>query len=412
MIPKPLTDIEWSDLEALLASGREEDDTIEYKGSFSGGLDYLALSEAQREKALKGIAKEVIAFLNGRGGDIVIGAEEAGNESPRIAQFQALENVSATADRLAQALAATIEPYQAVLGIKAVRPGSDDNGVIVVRAPASLRAPHRFKRDRECYIRRGRESVPMPMDEIQDLTIYRSLARTERKDLLDRQFADFAGAGFGNIALPQERCHFRVCFVPDQFVEVELPQTDLTVFFGGDPLLRCGEKTLRNNVAFSNLNAVWRPQLRGRIAVGHHDYGGGEFIYCSKSIKTSLAMTCDFAVRHSYEVRGVTAFTSHQEWLLGYLANTLQSMRNVLKIHQIHARGVIRFGVYTSGQQKLVFGERLWAQVYDFPTGVTLAPDFELNGLGDFDEIFSLMQSDLCGMAGAESHNIFSLAEE
>lgn len=158
MIPKALTEIEWADLEALKESGREESDTIEFKGSFSGGgSDFLALTESQREKAVKGIAREVIAFLNGRGGDIIVGAEEADNAHPSIKEFRLLANVSATADRLAQALSATIEPYQAVLGVRAIRPETGDNGVILLRAPASLRAPHRYTRDRECYIRRGRE---------------------------------------------------------------------------------------------------------------------------------------------------------------------------------------------------------------------------------------------------------------
>ena len=411
MIPKPLAEIEWTDLEALKASGREEGDTIEFKASFSGGNDYLALTDSQREKALKGIAREAIAFLNGRGGDVIIGAEEAANDHPRIESLRSLENVSATADRLAQALAATIEPYQAVLGVRAIRSGAEDTGVIVVRAPASLRAPHRFTRDRECYIRRGRESVPMPMDEIQDLTLYRSMARSERKDLLDRQFADLSETRFGNILLAPVRTHFRICFVPDQIVQVDLFQPDLSAFFGGDPLLRSGEKTFRNNVAFSHLNAVWKPQLRGRVAVGHYDYGD-EFQFCSKSIKKSLILACDFAIKHTYEVRSANQLIVNFDWILGFLANTFHSMKGVLKRHELHAAGVLRFGIYSSGVQKLVTGERLWAQVYDLPEGLTLAPDFEVNSVRDLDSIFEQVQGDVCAIAGAESHATYSFTNE
>lgn len=411
MIPKALNEIEWADLEAFKASGREEGDTIEFKASFSGGADYIGMTDSQREKAIKGIAREAIAFLNGRGGDIIVGAEEVGNDHPRIEAFRNLKNVSATADRLAQALAATIEPYQAVLGVRAIRPGAEDTGVIVVRAPASLRAPHRFTRDRECYIRRGRESVPMPMDEIQDLTLYRSMARSERKDLLDRQFADLSETRFGNILLAPIRTHLRVCFVPDQIVQVDLSREDLSAFFADDPLLRSGEKTLRNNVAFSQLNAVWRPQLRGRVAVGHHDYGD-EFQFCLKSIKKSLILACDFAIRHTYEVRGANQLIVNYDWILGFLANAFHSMKGVLKRHELHAAGMLRFGIYSSGLQKLVTGERVWAQVYDFPEGVTFAPDFEVNGVGDLDSIFEQVQSDVCAIAGAESHATYSFTNE
>lgn len=411
MIPKALNEIEWADLEALKDSGREEGDTIEFKASFSGGADYIGMTDSQREKAIKGIAREAIAFLNGRGGDIIVGAEEVGNDHPRIEAFRNLKNVSATADRLAQALAATIEPYQAVLGVRAIRPGAEDTGVIVVRAPASLRAPHRFTRDRECYIRRGRESVPMPMDEIQDLTLYRSMARSERKDLLDRQFADFSGTRFGNTSLAKNRSHFRICFVPDQIVEVDLQQLDLSAFFGDDPILESGDKSFRNNVAFSHLNSVWKPQLRGRVAVCHYDYGD-EFQFCSKSIKKSLILSSDFALNHSYEVRGSNHLIVHHDWVLGFFANSLQSMKNVLKRHELQAGGVLRLGIYSSGDQKFVTGERLWAQVYDIPDGVTFAPDFGVSSVLDLDSIFEQVQGDMCAIAGAESHATFSFTNE
>ena len=48
MIPKPLNEIEWSDLETLRDSGREEDDTLEFKGSFSGGEDFLNFTEKNK----------------------------------------------------------------------------------------------------------------------------------------------------------------------------------------------------------------------------------------------------------------------------------------------------------------------------------------------------------------------------
>ena len=151
MIPKPLNEIEWSDIEALKDSGREEDDTIEFKGSFKGGSDFLAFNEKQQAEAVDSIAKEVIAFLNGRGGDVIIGASEFKNDHPKIEVLTPLQSVNATADRLAQSLAALIEPAQTVLGVRAIKQsGPDVEGIIVVRAPSSLRAPHRSKRTKNC----------------------------------------------------------------------------------------------------------------------------------------------------------------------------------------------------------------------------------------------------------------------
>ena len=150
MIPKPLGEITWSDILALQESGREEDDTIEYKESLAGGLDYQALSSGQKDKARDTIAKEVIAFLNGRGGDIVIGVQEGDNDLPKIKAITPLQNVDKTVGSLADSLAAIIEPRQAILAIRAIREHNDDTeGVIIIRAPSSLRAPHRSTQTKE-----------------------------------------------------------------------------------------------------------------------------------------------------------------------------------------------------------------------------------------------------------------------
>ena len=76
MIPRDLQDIEWTDLQRLVSIGREEDDTIEFKRAFKGGDDYLALNDRQREQSLDALAREMLAFLNTRGGDLVVGVSE------------------------------------------------------------------------------------------------------------------------------------------------------------------------------------------------------------------------------------------------------------------------------------------------------------------------------------------------
>ena len=98
MIPKPLNEIEWSDIEALRDIGREEDDMIEFKGSFSGGADFTAFNEKQQATAVDGIAKEAIAFLNGRGGDVIIGASEFKNDHLKIESLTPIANATAVAD--------------------------------------------------------------------------------------------------------------------------------------------------------------------------------------------------------------------------------------------------------------------------------------------------------------------------
>lgn len=412
MIPKPLAEIEWSDIQALREFGREEDDTIEFKSGFSGGSDFLAFSDAQRAKAVEGIAREAIAFLNGRGGDIVIGVREAANEHPKIEEITPVSNIDQAADRLAQSLAALIEPMQAVIGLRAIRQAAGETGgIIVVRCPSSLRAPHRFKPNRECYVRRGRSSVPMPMDEVHDLTLNRAFARSERDDLLERQFADFSGTRFGLHELGQDRAHFRICFMPQASGEIELDQSTLSNFLGNDPQVSNGNRMFRNDVAFQQLSPIWRPQLRGRIASGFYETNG-DFQYSSKSIKRSMILSCDFSIRSNLEVNGVSKTGLYYDWIVGFLANSISSIKSVIAEHMIFATGKIRICVYFYEEYKLVLGERHWAHSHGLPVGTTLLPDFEIDSLESIDRVFQEAQIDICAIAGIECPQPFAFQIE
>jgi hypothetical protein len=409
MIPKPLSEIEWSDIEALRDSGREEDDTIEFKASFSGGSDFLEFNDAKRTKAIAGIAREAVAFLNGRGGDIVIGVREAANVHPKIEEITPVQNIDKTVDRLAQSLAASIEPAQSMVNIRAIkRLDGDVEGVIVVRCPSSLRAPHRFTPTKECYVRRGRSSVPMPMDEVQVVTLNRAMARAERDDLLDRQFADLSGTQFGLHELSPDRAHFRICFVPDVSGDIELDRAILSAFLGGDPRVRNSQNSMQNDVAFRQLHPAWRPQLRGKVAVGFYE-SNGNFDYCAKSIKRSMILSCDYAVNSNFHDNGKHNQILVYNWVVGFLANSILSMRDMICRNMAFSRGKVRIAVYFSRGQHLVRGERVWAQTQILPVGEISLPDFEIDGLESFDQIFRQAQIDISGIAGFECAAPYSL---
>lgn len=409
MIPKSLNEIEWSDLESLRDSGREEDDTIEFKGSFSGGLDFLSFSDAQRERAIKAIAREVIAFLNARGGDLIIGAEEESNESPKIRSFNILPSSSLIADRIHQTLSALIEPYQAIIGVRAIRSGEGDGGVIVVRAPRSLRAPHRFSRDKECYVRRGRESVGMPMDEIQDMTINRANARSERNTILNDRFLGLSSEMCGTQRIDTDRVHFRISYVPDVLGEVELDSDTLGIFLSGDPELIDGQNIFKNNVAYRDLNPNWHSQLRGRFVFGINECNG-EFNFCKKSISTFLNLTCDLALHHEWESGSQSFKMIHYDWLLGFFANSLNGMKSLLRKFPTFSNGVIRVGVYAADGHRLIFGKSHWERVFDVPPGITFFPDYQIVSQDSFREVLVQLQIDSCGFVGIECPNPFEFA--
>lgn len=398
MIPKPLDEIEWADLEALRESGREEGDTIEYKSSFSGGNDFLAFNDSQRDRAVKGVAREVIAFLNGRGGDVIVGAQEAGNENPRIEKFASVRNLSATVDRLSQILSATIEPHQSIVGVRGIRRGDDDEGCIVVRAPPSLRAPHRFTRDRECYVRRGRESVPMPMDEIQNLAVSVNARRRDRFEALDRDFDLFRTGHMGVHPVPSHAFHIRTAYLPDLEEHINLDRNVLQAMTGGSPLFQVEGNKTRNDVAFRGLGYNWKPQLRGKYCDSFERFDGG-ISGCRKAIKRSLLMSTEFTESGRRDERSGRQYV-HLEWLIGYLGDTITSFQEVAQKFPSHRTGVLRCSISVGGDFDLRFGRSVWSNASPFPQGITEIPDFEVSDLEDFGSAFTTLVDDLCGIAG------------
>ena len=411
MIPKPLNEIEWTDIEALRDSGREEDDTLEFKGSFSGGADFIAFTEKQRGDAVDGIAKEAIAFLNGRGGDIVIGASEFKNEHPKIAALTPVPNVVQTVDRLAQALAAVIEPTQSILAVRAIAsPGMDGSGVIVVRAPSSLRAPHRSKRLKECYIRRGRESVPMPMDEIQDLTHLRTARRSELLARLDAALADIGYLKVRRVTLPNDRFRLKIAYHPHVSGETLISSEALSALRQTKPILSMNGRVLEHLSVLDNLDHQGKPMLRGRIFEGWKDRGARK-VYCSTSITSSLAVEWDYVDSGRHTNNNSEAEVGlFDVWIIGFIARALFSLKRLLELNASFAHGVLRVGYFCNGTQKLLVGDHPWGDAFDLPEERIIFLDFEIAEISDLADIFAQIQEDFYSIAGVENPEKFGIS--
>jgi Putative DNA-binding domain len=411
MIPKPLNEIEWSDIEALRDSGREEDDTIEYKASFSGGSDYLEFNDAKRAKAIEGIAREVVAFLNGRGGDVIIGVREAANDHPKIEEITPIRNIDQTIDRLGQSLAALIEPMQSVLALRAIRhEDGDADGVVVIRCPSSLRAPHRFTQDRQCYIRRGRASVPMPMDEVQDLTIVRTYRRNERLDLLNAKSREIENNRFGTHQLPESRVHFRCVYVPFQSVEMPIDDSILMRFAGSSPTVYCGQHQLTNDVAFQNWSRNWKPTVRGKVAADLTEFSGNT-AFIAKDIRQTGVLTTDMADKFVIPNNGTETLGVYYDWVVGFLANSVVSIKNVLESRPQYLGGLVQLSVLITAGQNLIVGRNHWSRAHLFIEGLTVFPYFELSDTAELDAVFQQMQIDVCSLAALDSGPPYSLIQ-
>lgn len=400
MLPKPIDEIEWKDVVDLVGR-REEDQTIEFKSSFKGGPDFLGLSDSKQKAALESLTTETIAFLNAQGGDVVIGIREAENAHPLAVEVICLPNVRLLVDRIAQAISARIEPFQSVVQVRAITSDDGPDGVIVIRAPSSLRAPHRSRESKECYVRRGREAVPVPMDEIQDLTLSRAHLRSERFSLLDKQFSVLTGDTLGGIALPHDRCHLRLAFVPLLSAQIELSQDVMSQFSGGDPKFYQNGRELVNDVAFRSWYGQWKPIVRGRRSLHLNKYEDRVGI-ASKEILEAGVMAVDFADNYRLGKNSSEFLGTHLSWVLGFFANAISSIEAVIAAKPVLGDGLLRLGARFPPEGQLQVGENHWTQHYVLPEGVTLFPDMEIRAGQGFDEAFEQAQVDFCAAAGLD----------
>jgi hypothetical protein len=130
MIPKPIGAIEKSDIDVLVASGRVEDRTIDYKSDLPGPTD-----DDRRE-----FLRDVSSFANALGGDLVYGiTENAG--VPLDAPGVALTNFDELRLRLQSSVESNLDPRLPRLDVVHVS-GFEKGSVVVVRVPQSWRAPH------------------------------------------------------------------------------------------------------------------------------------------------------------------------------------------------------------------------------------------------------------------------------
>ena len=192
---KPLRELTIADIKRLIDEEWVEDSSLEFKRELPGSDSSTkwhqnkTLTLEAREKLLK----EVVAFANGLGGDLVIGLAETDDKPHRAREIVPIANCHELAEILRRCIRSTIrEPsidFVESCGIP--RESGSADGVVVIRVPQSLSAPHRIDLSKsefnfKSYLRRSDEAVEMTMREVQELTLERSTLF----DRIDRHFDD------------------------------------------------------------------------------------------------------------------------------------------------------------------------------------------------------------------------------
>ena len=156
MIDKPVADIEKADVDALIASARAEDRTIEYKRDLPGGGD-----EDRRE-----FLRDVSAFANALGGDILYGIEENAG-LPTAAPGVSVPNFDELRLRLQNTIQSNVDPRLPLVDVVHV-PGFTDGFVVIIRVHQSWRGPHMvtFKGLGKFYVRGSGQRHEMDVTEL------------------------------------------------------------------------------------------------------------------------------------------------------------------------------------------------------------------------------------------------------
>ncbi|MFK8017893.1 MAG: helix-turn-helix domain-containing protein, partial [Gammaproteobacteria bacterium] len=184
----PVGDVTYAEIEDLIVRQVPESDRVEFKGHLPGDGAEQRWNESRDidRAAKKKLLGEVVALANSYGGYVVVGIEESDMSPPTAAHVNNIADAADLAGRLERSAGDLVSPHVIGLRFLAICPDQGSDGVVVIHVPRSRLAPHRLELNKECYVRRGEESVRMTMREIRDMSIL-----AERLDsLVDRSIFD------------------------------------------------------------------------------------------------------------------------------------------------------------------------------------------------------------------------------
>jgi hypothetical protein len=193
-LTKPVNEVKLEDLKELVARGWTENENVEFKSRLAarqGIEDPWYTGGRVVDFAKEKLFKEIVGFANSSGGRLFLGIRESAVRPAKATQITHLPKCHDLAEILERFARDLIEPSLPSLRVTGIITEADQTGgVVILEAGASVKAPHRSKLDLQCYVRRGAETRPMTMTEIQDLTLYLS----RHLDEVKRVFEDWRQA--------------------------------------------------------------------------------------------------------------------------------------------------------------------------------------------------------------------------
>jgi Predicted transcriptional regulator containing an HTH domain and an uncharacterized domain shared with the mammalian protein Schlafen len=151
LFKKPLSEVEFSDIQKLKDAKIEESAILDYKEKM--------ISEDK-------LVKHVVAFSNTNGGDLIFGIKESGRGGYPV-DIQGIED-NVNKERLEQIIISNIRPRIGVQFRRIDIPHSD-RIILIIRVPEGQNRPYCDIRSHRYYKRYNYEAVPMDEFEIESL---------------------------------------------------------------------------------------------------------------------------------------------------------------------------------------------------------------------------------------------------
>jgi hypothetical protein len=169
-------------LRSFLALGLPEGLYLDYKEALSGATE----KEGKRE-----FIKDVTAFANAAGGQLILGVRDPTTDGPTDELVPGLEGGDAIAQDLERLASSSIDPR--IPGLRVVPvPLMSGKTCVVVHVPLGLSRPHMVNHagHRSFYVRHSESSVQMTTHEIREAVLASSSAEARSRALADRRLQE------------------------------------------------------------------------------------------------------------------------------------------------------------------------------------------------------------------------------
>ncbi len=410
-LSKPADELTPHDIQELVSRDVQEGENVEFKrglsssGTSGGSPGSTKITDGDK----KSLVKEIVAFANSYGGRLFLGIEESNDEPPTAQAIIPIPDCTDLAERLSRSCADSIDPPMLRLNVVGIPTQLNGSGVIVFDVPQSTQAPHMSNRDHRAYRRRGSESVPMDMRDIQDMT----LRSANRYDRIEKEFSK-RKKEFDEKAKEFEANHnigycYRLSFIPLSEVDIDQVHGN-TAIIPENKRLQARLSSIADQpfaiVVPSRFNYLpARPIVRGTAltdveSVRDVGYATQEFTLWSNGGLEMWIAEKDIMYDR---------LRLHPEWLLNPIANGLG---NVERVRRYVDSPTLEYGLEVElrivGKTLAIhnFKEEDTSSGYQtIDIGKHIYPRYPVGAVNTFDDVASLIIKDWFNNAGYDWHN-------